>query len=31
MMLLNQQRQQFLDDYVDKLYDEALKKGVILQ
>ena len=31
MMLLNQRRQEFLDDYVNKLYDEALSKGVIIQ
>jgi len=31
MMLLNQRRQKYLDDYVNKLYDEALSKGVIVQ
>ncbi|MCR4965475.1 MAG: hypothetical protein K6A41_07440 [Bacteroidales bacterium] len=31
MMLVNQRRQQYLDEYVNKLYDEALKKGVIIQ
>ncbi|MBO4489437.1 MAG: hypothetical protein J5741_07285 [Bacteroidales bacterium] len=31
MMLMNQRRQQYLEDYVNKLYDDALSKGVIIQ
>ncbi|MBO7491736.1 MAG: hypothetical protein J6T59_04775 [Bacteroidales bacterium] len=31
MMLMNQRRQQYLEEYVNKLYDEALSKGVIIQ
>lgn len=31
MMLLQQRKQQFIDNYVNKLYDNAMKEGVIIR
>ncbi len=31
MMLMNQRRQQYIETYIDSLYEDALKKGLIIQ
>ena len=31
MMLLNQRKKQFIDDYVNKLYEKAMKEGAVTQ
>ena len=31
MMLTNQRKKQFIDAYVDKLYEKAIKEGAITQ
>ena len=31
MMLINQKKRQFIDDYVNKLYEKAMKDGAIIQ